>query len=258
MKPKLSIIISTRNRFDEFMACLSSVLNYTKEPYDLYIIDAWSTDQTREFLNTFTDTRPESISVMMFNSNIPGYAQGNNIIMRLVQTKYIFLLNNDNIVTEGWEGPIISAMDDDETIGWMGPMILWPDNKVQSAGAFVTKKGASVSIFSGSSVAMAQRKAGKQIIDCHYLGFGMYRKDLLEKIGYLSEEYKHIYFDDTDFGLTMLDHGYKVQCHMGSQIYHCMCDKERERWVSLDPYSINQPVFFNKWKHTLERIGLND
>lgn len=259
MHPTLSVIISTKNRYSEFIECLESVLNYTKEIYELIIIDAGSDDGiTRKFLSEFRDPRPYSTSILMFNDNIPGYAPGNNIAMRMSKGKYIFLLNNDNKVTEGWEKPLIDTLDNDETIGLVGPVVLWGDDKIQSAGAFVTKTGASVSIYSGSSVHMAKKKAGKSLIDCHYLGFGMYRKKLLDTLGYLPECYKHIYFDDTHYGLMMLEYGYRVCCNMDSQIYHLMSDKERERWVELDPYSLNQPVFLNKWKKFLEGIGIND
>jgi hypothetical protein len=60
---------------------------------------------------------------------------------------------------------------------------------------------------------------------------------------------------NTDFGLTMLSNGYKVCCHLGSKIYHAMSDKERERWQAEDPYSLNQPVFLNKWKEWLKLNG---
>ena len=189
----------------------------------------------------------------MFNDNIPGYAQGNNIAMRFAKGKYIFLLNNDNEVTYGWELPLIKALEEHPSIGWIGPTILWGDDVVQSAGAMVTKDAASISVWSGTKY---EKIKGQGLINCHYLGFGMYRKELTANLGYLSEEYKHIYFDDTDFGLKVQSAGFRVCCSLDCAIYHKMSDKERQRWVDLDPYSINQPVFKNKWKEWLEENSI--
>ena len=252
MIPKLTVIISTKNRHEEFLDCLNSVLEFTYNKYDLIIIDAGSDDvKTRDLLKEFRPTLPERTTVIYLNTDVPGYAEGNNMAMKMSRTPYIFLLNNDNQVTRDWDKPLIEMLEQDKHIGWIGPIVLWGDDVVQSAGALVTKDGASISIAAGQKVSEIQVER----IACHYLGFGMYRKDLLEQIGYLSEEYQYIYFDDTDYGLMINNADYSVICTPLSRIYHLMSDKERERWKNLDPYSLNQPVFLNKWKEWLLKHG---
>ena len=147
--PLVSIIISTKNRYGEFIKCLESVKEHTKVPHEIIIVDAGSTDGTREKLSD--GTLGNNISILL-ETPVPGFAQGNNLAMKMAKGKYIYLLNNDNWVTNNWLEHMIELYERNPKIGHMSSLILWPDDKVQSAGANVTNDGASISICSGACV----------------------------------------------------------------------------------------------------------
>lgn len=282
--PLVSIIVSTKNRFDEFMRCLKSVQEHTKVPYELIIIDAGSTDQTRKWLTEgHRLMNGHHRLTLLLEPPVPGYAQGNNMAMRVAKGKYIYLLNNDNWVTDRWLEPMIELYERDPSIGHMSSLILWPDGAVQSAGAKITRDGASISLYGG----VDYRSVPEGPIECDYAGFGLYRKDVLEQVGYLSEDYYPIYFDDTDYGLKVkiakvnypvspigpehilsavdfkgnpilsenLRRNYRVVCCPQSIIYHACSNEGRERWDKEDAYGRNHKIFIEKWGAYLMERG---
>jgi GT2 family glycosyltransferase len=242
---KASIIISTRNRKEQFERCITSVREHTQDvEYELIIIDAGSSDTTRM---SIAANRYEEDFCIMYRKNVPGYSAANNMAMKMCHGEYIYLLNNDNWVTPRWLSNAIKTYEEHPEVGHLSSLILWPDDKVQSAGACITKDGASISIFEqrdGISV------VNTGLINCDYAGFGLYRKDVLEKVGYLSEDYYPIYFDDPDYGLKVKERGYLVACDTSSVIYHECHPSERERFS--DAYTRNHAIFIKKWRPFLE------
>src|SRR3989339_877484 len=53
MEEKLSIIIPTLNEKQNIKNCLTSLLNQTKKPYEIIIVDNGSTDNTKEIAKKF-------------------------------------------------------------------------------------------------------------------------------------------------------------------------------------------------------------
>jgi len=237
---KASVIVSTRNRKTQFERCIASVREHTQDvEYELIIIDAGSTDMTKAAI--VMNKYDEDMSIM-FKKNIPGYAQGNNMAMKMCHGEYVYLLNNDNWVTPRWLSNAIKTYENHPEIGHLSSLILWPDDKVQSAGACITKDGASVSIFEQKN---ASDVINTGLLKCDYAGFGLYRRDVLEKVGYLSEDYYPIYFDDPDYGLKVKSQGLIVACDTASVIYHECHPAERERFS--DAYTRNHAIFIKKW-----------
>jgi len=246
VNPLVSVIISTRNRFEEFQTCLDTVHTFTDVPYEVIIIDAGSTDQTREWL---IENEEEYNLALLLSPPIPGYTSGNNMAMKTAKGKYIYLLNNDNWVTEGWIKPMIDLYEKDPTIGHMSSVILWPDRKIQSAGANITKDGASVSLHSGAPY---EKVKDMEPFVCDYAGFGLYRKDVAEQVGYLSECYYPIYFDDPDYAFKVKTQlGLKTVCCPKSVIYHACSPSDREH--HSDAYSRNHKIFMERWSGFLAR-----
>ncbi len=57
MKPNISVIIPTYNRKDFLLTTVESVINQTFHDFELLIIDDGSTDNTRDFISQYNDSR---------------------------------------------------------------------------------------------------------------------------------------------------------------------------------------------------------
>ena len=95
-----SIIILCCNELGYTRPCLQSVLQHTRRPYELILIDNGSSDGTAEHLEELRQ-RNECVKVIHNAKNL-GYPAGCNQGIVQAHGRYVVFLNNDTIVTESW------------------------------------------------------------------------------------------------------------------------------------------------------------
>lgn len=101
-----SIIILNYNGSGVVEHCIDSIINNTDSPYELILIDNFSTDSSRNYVENVEQTVIKSklcrrIKTVLLDKNV-GYGAGNNAGMEVATGKYICIMNNDIIVPEGW------------------------------------------------------------------------------------------------------------------------------------------------------------
>lgn len=217
-----SIIVLNKNRIELLKDCLDSIEEYTKDvDYKLYIIDAGSVDGSREYIFTNYQEKAD----LIFESEQTNYAECNNRVMRMCNTPYIYLLNNDCLVTSGWLRNAIDFAEKDKTIGHVASLVLWDKEKVQSHGANLTKIGDTIICFQGLNKNDSRLK---EIKNYAYGGLGLYRKDILEKYGYIPEYPCKIYWADVSSCMRTWEVGYDVRYCPDSVVIHLLHDSERK------------------------------
>jgi GT2 family glycosyltransferase len=65
--------------------------------------------------------------------------------------RYICLLNNDAFVHDAWLAPLGSFMEANPQAGAVGPRFLYPDGRLQEAGALVDAEGSVIQIGKGEA-----------------------------------------------------------------------------------------------------------
>jgi len=90
--PIVSVIIPTYNRAHLIDKAINSVLSQTYQDYEIIIVDDASTDNTKEVVKDFTDSR---ISYIFHTNNLDISAARNSGI-KASQGKYIALLDSDD------------------------------------------------------------------------------------------------------------------------------------------------------------------
>ena len=110
-----SIIILCYNQVNYTTACVQSILRHTPEPVELIFVDNGSTDGTRSYLDSLVSRTgdaafhsPASITGIKIvrNDRNLGFAGGVNQGIREASGDFILLLNNDVIVTPGWQNEV--------------------------------------------------------------------------------------------------------------------------------------------------------
>ena len=102
-----SIIVLCCNQLDYTRQCLESVLQHTRPPYELLLIDNASTDATPDYLDELRRRPgPERVEVIRNDKNL-GFAAGCNQGLAAALGEYLVLLNNDTIVTQDWLSGLI-------------------------------------------------------------------------------------------------------------------------------------------------------
>ena len=107
--PAISFIIPLFNQLPATREMLTSLLCSLPADtvWELIFVDDGSSDGTREWLGSLTDSR---IKVVLHESN-QGYARSNNDGVRLAEGRILALLNNDLLFTPGWLQPMLAALE---------------------------------------------------------------------------------------------------------------------------------------------------
>jgi GT2 family glycosyltransferase/glycosyltransferase involved in cell wall biosynthesis len=145
LEPEVSIIVLNWNRRDLTSLCLEHLWQRTTgHRYEVIVVDNGSRQEEVDFLRTHAP-RARIISLRANRY----FGEANNIGVEAARGRYICLLNNDAFVHEGWLEPLVEILRTDTRVGAVGPRFLYPNNRLQEAGALVTPDGLAVQLGKG-------------------------------------------------------------------------------------------------------------
>jgi len=130
--PLVSIIIPQYGGSDLTYACIASLLEHTKIPYEIIVSDDASPNGAAQEIRT-AFVNDEQIQVMGWTLN-SGFAGTCNRGAQAAHGQYICFLNNDTQVTKGWLEPLVRMLDQHSEIGMVGPKLVFPDDTIQHCG----------------------------------------------------------------------------------------------------------------------------
>lgn len=115
----VSIVVAVHNALDDVKKCLSSVVRFTTEPYELILVDDGSDEATKDYLAEFAASQR---ALCIRNETARGYTVAANTGLRAATGEAVVLLNSDTIVTSHWVDRLMQCAESDETIGMVGPL----------------------------------------------------------------------------------------------------------------------------------------
>lgn len=192
MSIKLAIILGTYNRKKLLKKCLESLIDKVKLPHIVYVIDAGSTDGTKEYLEKIDG----KIKIIEDKRRI-GQAKSINKLLKKINTEYVCWLSDDNIVQKGMLNKAAEILDLNRKIGMVGL-------KVKD----VTGPYRSEEYIGGIS------EAG--ILNVNQ---GMVRMNIMRKVNFFDEKFPD-YGMDVDLTTKILLTGYKVVYTKDISILH--------------------------------------
>ena len=205
-----SIVILTHNQLEYTRQCLASIRQYTDEPYELIVIDNASTDGTPHYLAAQDDV------TLIRNDSNRGFPAACNQGIQVARGSQILLLNNDTVVTTGWLRRMLEAMYRDPSIGLVGPC----SNCVSG------EQQIPVSYDDLGSLDGFAWNWGKQnhcvLQDTDRLvGFCLLiRRELIDRIGVLDEQFGIGCYEDDDYCRRALQAGFRAVIARDAFIHH--------------------------------------
>lgn len=219
----VSIIIPTRDGYDDMLRCLNSIVAKTSYPnYEIIVADNGSTDERMEKLYAkFKGQLGERFRVESID--IPfNYSRINNLAAQKAKGKYLLFLNNDTeVITPGWITKMVSFAQF-ERIGMVGAKLYYPNQTIQHAGVIVGLGGAA------GHCHHTYPKGdfgyfGKLEINVNYLAVTaaccMIRKADFEQLGGFEEKLT-VAFNDVDLCLREYEAGHDNVWLHGVELYH--------------------------------------
>lgn len=220
LQPTVVIIVLTWNQRDLTLACLESLkgMDYPSDRLKIVVVDNGSSDGTAEAL---IDQYPEV--VLLANNDNLGFAEGNNVGLRYAlrqDAEYIMLLNNDTIVNVDLLEHLLTALEQDGTVGIVGPKILYYDvpDRIWNAGNRIDWRTGSIERIQADR---RDSEDGEQPYTVDFITACaiLMRRQVIDQIGLLDSRF-FIYFEETDWCMRAQKAGWRVLCIPKAKIWH--------------------------------------
>lgn len=198
MTPSVSVLVVTFGARDWVARALDALRDHTPIPHQVVVVDNGSTDGTLDLLRARAD-----IELVEAGRNL-GFGVANDVAALHARADLLCLLNSDALVPAGWTQ--LLEWFDDPTVGAAVPEYLWPDGRVQEAGAAIHADGL-VAPFGVGDV-----PAWPFVRDVQYASAACWvvRRALFEQLGGFDAAYAPAYYEDTDFALRMHAAGARI------------------------------------------------
>lgn len=205
-RPKFSVIIINYCSGLLTKACIASVRRARPpEPYEIFVVDNASKDDSREILTTdIAGIRTH------FSSRNLGFARAMNLALRETSGEYALLLNPDVIVLTGALRALLAFMETHPRVGISAGQLVNPNGTVQeSASRFYTPQTILYRRTALGRLPWARRHldrifmrdvdlANPQPIDWAIGACLCVRRSAMEEVGPMDERF-FLYFEDMDW-----------------------------------------------------------
>lgn len=143
----VTIVIPTRDHFEEISACIASIKGTKYADFEILVIDNQTSEsRAKAFLKSLPN---QGISVVKWDKPF-NYAAMHNDVIPHVKTPLVCLLNNDIMAEDPtWLTHMTQQLTHD--VGAVGAKLVWPNGMVQHAGVILGRSGLADHIGTGWS-----------------------------------------------------------------------------------------------------------
>lgn len=143
-KPKVSVLIPTKNRSASLDQCLDSLTKQSFTNFEVVIVDGGSTDETRYVLEKYS----EKLRIV-FEIQKGGLVPQQNKGWRISNGEILVRTDDDIIATPEWLKAIVKTFEMSNEIGGVtGPTII-PEDRKKFRDLFFFRRNSETAEFSG-------------------------------------------------------------------------------------------------------------
>ncbi|MBN1301174.1 MAG: glycosyltransferase [Melioribacteraceae bacterium] len=246
----VSVIIPSFNKIKYVLEAVESIEKSINKDYEIIIVDDGSTENFNEpFINN------KKVSVIRNEMNL-GFPKSVNLGIKSASGKYLLIVNNDTICTEGSIDRMIELAESDKKIGLVGVI------SNHAGGPQWDRDAKYKTIPEMHEYAKKIRNTMKgeygEFPRVTFL-FTLIKREVVDEIGGLDERFSPGYYEDDDFCLRAQLAGFKSVIaqdvfihHYGSVSFSELGDDNRVKISDM-----NKELFADKWGGTPEDIWIN-
>ncbi|MBY0454574.1 MAG: glycosyltransferase [Burkholderiaceae bacterium] len=243
--PQVSLIVLNYNKPQLTLECVQSIWQHTQGyRYEVVLVDNGSTNES------LAQLAPLGVAAQLVRVGMNRFfGEGNNIGFEASLGRYVVFLNNDVTVTPGWLAPLIDRLEADPTMGATGPMMVYPDGRLQEAGAQVHPDGSSEQFGKGGN---PDDPAHAQQRDVGYVSaaaVAMRRETFAQVLGF-DLCYEPAYYEDADLCMKIRQMGLRIVYCPDSRIVHHENATSRDfaKQLAIEPViRRNRAQFVTRW-----------
>lgn len=201
--PKVGIIISNYNGWQDTLACLESLRAQTFRDFEVVLLDDASTDDSVERLRDAVDSRV----VFLPQAQNAGFAAVNNLGIRRALddgADWVLLLNNDTVCAPDMLEKLLEQTPPD-AVSCPKMLFMDPPDEIWFAGGTLDRATGKVVHLGGHAKdgpAFSEKKQVGFITFCCVL----LPRPVIERVGYLDEDL-FMYCEDVDYCIRLTDAG---------------------------------------------------
>ncbi len=250
-QPLVSIIIPFYNQYAFTHNCIISIIQHLpKVDFEIILVD----DNSSEVCDF---SQIKNLTIIRNETNI-GFVRSVNNGIKNARGTYIYLLNNDTEVHEGFLDELIYVFDNFENVGAVGSMLLNTDGTLQEAGSFFLNEGFPTQI--------ANKKTYSPEVNYIYKadycsGCSLLFKKVNDEqsLNLLDEIFVPAYFEDADLCFQLkYKQGKDIYYTPFSKISHfngvSYNSKKDTSSLKSELFQKNHDIFIKKWHKELGSI----
>ena len=243
--PKVSIIVLMWNQGVLTMNCLKSI--YDRSDYknlEVILVDNGSNLEESVIVTNWIKNENNNQTRYVRNEENLGFAAGNNVGLNLATGDFVVVLNNDTEVTPGWIWRSLKHFSANPRLGILGPSTNNCGNEARVVLRNHDGNWLQEVIPRFGFRELRPIPATTVAFFCVFIS-----REVLDKIGFISEEYGKGYFEDDDYCRRVQAAGYEISIARDIFVYHQMSasfDLLGDS-VKAELFKTNKAIYESKW-----------
>ena len=234
--PVVSIVIVLWNRAEFTLRCLRAVCELPDGFAEVVLVDNGSTDDTAALLASIDGAR------VVRNATNRGFPAGANQGARAASGRYLLFLNNDAEMLPGALEHLVRTLEEQQDAGAAGGKLVFPDGRLQEAGAIVWSDGSCAPYGRGASPDSPEFNFERDVDYCSG-AFLLTRCDLFAQLGGFDERYSPAYYEDVDYCARLWTLGWRIVYQPMSAAIHYESASSGSSATPLKLQVEHRPVF---------------
>jgi GT2 family glycosyltransferase len=221
-KPKVSILIPTKDKINLLSQCIESIYRIsTYKDFEILVIDNNSEQpSSKKYFDSLISSQKARVIPYEKEFN---YSAINNFAVNQAEGQLVLLLNNDiEVITPDWLDEMVSlAIRPD--IGAVGAKLYYPDERIQHAGVILGIGGVAghaYQFLNRNHTGQMGRAMLRQNLSAVTGACLMVEKKKYLEVGGLDDKNLKVAFNDIDFCLKLITAGYRNVWTPFAELYH--------------------------------------
>ena len=214
MGDRISAVIVTRNRKEELIECIDSLLKSQCKISEIIVVDNGSAEPVSRLLKG----RFSRLKIVREEENV-GAAAGRNIGIKNSSGSYYFFTDDDATIDKNTLCDILELFKTKKRVGIVQPKVYDKDKP-----DFLQGTGHTINLLTGRAKAwgVMEKDVGQYGEDREIPmtgGICLVKKEVIDKIGMFDEDY-FIPYEDSDLCIRATKAGFKVYCSGNAKAWH--------------------------------------